>query len=499
MTTLTPSPLLIALMQSAASLPTLLLGLPAGATADIFDRRRLLIFWQSWMLAAVAILSVLTFTGAITPWGLLGLTAVLNIGSAMNGPAWQAIVPELVPREDLPDAISINSAGFNLARALGPALGGLMIAAFISAHKGAAAVFGVNALSFVGVIIVLYRWKRTPLFKSALPAERLFGSMRAGMRYVSHAPMLKATLGRAFSFTVFVSAIWALLAVVAQRDLHSGAMGYGILNGSMGIGAVAGAVMLPRMRRKFSPDTIVSFTPLAFVVTLLVMALAHQTPVVVLALMFAGFAWTCSMATFNTCVQLSVPGWVQARALGVYQMVFQGGMALGSAGWGFLAEHSSPKVSLLASAAGLVLSQPFVRRLHLLKGAPPDLSPHAGGSRALPELTVHPEPDNGPVLITIDYRVSSASHPEFISAIHQLSHVRLRDGAIRWGIFQNAADPDHFTETFVVESWLEYLRQRERLTESDKNLRDRVQSFHEGPDPPSPHRMIYAQEINPTH
>src|SRR3984957_12005880 len=252
MTVLTTSPLLIALMQTAASLPVVVLGLLAGATADIYDRRRLLIFWQAWMLSAVALLSVLTFFDIISPWILLILTFLLNIGTAMNSPAWQAIMPELVPREQLPDAVSLNSAGFNLARALGPALGGMAVAAFAHAATGAAWTFLLNSLSFVGVILVLYQWHRKPLFKSALPAERIRGSMRAGLRYIQYSPLLKAALGRAFIFTVFVSAVWSLLAVVAARDLHQGALGYGILNGSMGLGAVMGATALPHVRRKFS-------------------------------------------------------------------------------------------------------------------------------------------------------------------------------------------------------------------------------------------------------
>src|SRR5271165_4425497 len=186
MTVLTPSPLLIALMQTAASLPVVMLGLLAGATADIFDRRRLLLFWQAWMLAAVALLSVLTFFNIISPWVLLTLTFLLNVGTAMNSPAWQAIMPELVPREQLPEAVSLNSAGFNLARAVGPALGGLAVAAFTHADTGAAWTFSLNSLSFVGVILVLYRWQRNPIFKSALPAERIYGSMRAGIRYVQY-------------------------------------------------------------------------------------------------------------------------------------------------------------------------------------------------------------------------------------------------------------------------------------------------------------------------
>jgi MFS family permease len=237
MTVLTTSPLLIALMQTAASLPVLFLGLLAGATADIYERRRLLLFWQSWMLASVAVLAVLTFVGVITPVTLLLFTFLLNIGSAMNNPAWQAIVPELVPREEIPNAVTLNAASNNIARALGPALGGLMIAAFAVPHRGAGWVFALNSASFAGVIWILWRWKRKPVFKSALPAERIAGSVRSGLRYLRYAPDLQGPLIRAFTFTFFVSAVWSLLALVAKSDLHQGAMGYGILNGCLGLGA----------------------------------------------------------------------------------------------------------------------------------------------------------------------------------------------------------------------------------------------------------------------
>src|SRR6202789_2516027 len=250
MTVLTPSPLLIALMQTAASLPVVILGLLAGATADIFDRRRLLIFWQAWMLTSVAILAVLTFLGHISPWTLLAFTFLLNIGSAMNNPAWQAIVPELVPRNLIPDTVSLNAASNNLARAVGPALGGLMVAAFQTlVDAGYGSVFALNAVSFAGVIWVLVNWKRMPLFKSALPSERIAASIRGGLRYVRYSPPLQASLVRAFTFTFFFSSIWALLAVVARNDLHQGALGYGILNGSLGLGAVVAAFNLSRVRR----------------------------------------------------------------------------------------------------------------------------------------------------------------------------------------------------------------------------------------------------------
>jgi MFS family permease len=493
MTVLTPSPLLIALMQTAASLPVVMLGLLAGATADIFDRRRLLIFWQAWMLGAVALLSLLTFFDIISPWVLLILTFLLNIGTAMNSPAWQAIMPELVPREQLPDAVALNSAGFNLARALGPALGGLTVAAFLHPGRGAAWTFLLNSLSFVGVILVLYQWKRNPLFKSALPAERIYGSMRAGLRYVQFAPALKAAFGRVFLFTIFVSAVWALLAVVAARDLHQGALGYGILNGSMGLGAVIGATSLPRVRRRFSADMIIAASSSVIAGALLVLAFVRYPLIIIPVLLMAGFSWTSAMSTMNLAVQVSAPSWVQARALGMYQMIFSGGMALGSVIWGLVAEHFSTPVALAAAAGGLIVTLPFSLRLHVMRGEQPDFTPYR--SRLLaPQLLVEPELWEGPVRIMIDYHIDLADYNEFVHAIHELRDVRMRDGAVRWGIFQDANDPQHLNETFVMESWIDYLRQRERFTASDLTIRDRVVSFHRGDEPPHISHMIYAKE-----
>ena len=495
MTVLTPSPLLIALMQTAASLPVVVLGLLAGATADIFDRRRLLIFWQAWMLMAVAILSVLTFFDIISPWILLILTFSLNIGAAMNSPAWQAIVPEVIPRAQLPDAISLNSAGFNLARALGPALGGLLIALYTHATTGAASVFLLNSLSFVGVILVLYRWKRNPIFKSALPAERIRGSVRSGIRYIRYAPMLQAAFMRTLIFTLFVSAVWALLAIVARRDMHQGAMGYGILNGSMGLGAVIGATNLPRVRRILSADVIIAGATGVFVATLAALALV-RTPLVIIPMLIAGgFAWTSCMSTLNLAVQVAVPAWVQARALGAYQMIFAGGMALGSVIWGFIAEHVSTSKSLMCAAAGLAITLPFSLRFHVLRGVQPDLSPHRY-MIPIPELTSERDDSAGPVRVSIDYFIDPSDYAAFTKAVHQLRDVRLRDGAIRWGVYQDALDPGHINETFVTESWLEYLRQRERFTASDRQIRDLVWGFHRAKEPPRISHMFYAQEVS---
>lgn len=495
MTVLTGSPFLIALMQTAASLPVLLLGLPAGAMADILDRRRVLIFWQSWMLAAALVLSVVTLAGGMGPWLLLSLTLLLNVGAAMNNPAWQAIVPELVPRSELAGAISLNSAGYNLARAVGPALGGLVVAAFASVTMGAGVTFFLNALSFAFVIGMLFAWKRRPAHVSALPAERMLGSIRAGARYVRHSVPIRRILVRTFLVTSGVSAMWALLAVVAQQDLERGALGYGLLNASLGTGAVLGAMSLARIRRKLSSDAIITWSTIVFAATLVVMAFVHHVWLVVIALLAGGFAWTSTTSTFNIAVQVSAPPWVQARLLGTYQMTFQAGMAIGSACWGWIAEHTSTPLALSIAAAGLLVALPFSRRHEILAGAPRDLTSAAEAKalgRSAPTVVIELDPDTGPVMISVSYEIDPGDEDGFLSAIHHLRAIRLRDGAMRWGLFRDSADERHFVETFLVESWTEYLRQRERLTMSDREVRDRVYAFQRGPIPPPVSRMIYT-------
>ena len=496
MTALTASPLLIALMQTAASLPVLLFGLPAGAMADIFDRRRLLMFWAGWMLAAAALLSVFSAAGAIGAVSLLGLTFLLNVGAAMNGPTWQAIVPELVPREQLPNAISLNSAAFNLARAAGPALGGLAVAAFASVFFGAGVVFLINAFSFVAVLVVLYRWRRTAFHKSALPAERLLGSMRAGLRFVRFEPAMRAILMRAVLLTFCVSAMWALLAVVAKEDLHRGAMGYGILNGCIGLGAVLGAMLLPRMRQRFTADGIVNAAAVAFTLTLLVMAWVHEVWPLVLALVLGGIAWTSTASCLNIAVQLSVPSWVQARSLGIYQMVFQGGLAAGSAFWGAIAERAGTGAALSLAAGAMVVGLAVARRWSLMMGTALDRSPGRLASilnRAGPQIVIDPNPEAGPVLITVTFRIDPAKAAQFIEAAQELGRVRRRDGAVRWSLYSDPFDPARYMESYVLESWLERQRQLERFTVADHAIRDRVFAFHVDASPPVVSRMILAR------
>jgi len=491
MTVLTTSPLLIALMQTAASLPVLILGLLAGATADIYERRRLLIFWQCWMLGSVAVLAVLTFMGVVSPVTLLLFTFLLNIGSAMNNPAWQAIVPELVPREDIPSAVTLNAASNNIARAVGPALG----AAFMRPHIGAGWVFALNSASFAGVIWILWRWKRTPIYKSALPSERIAGSVRSGLRYLRYSPSLQGPLIRAFTFTFFVSAVWSLLALVAKKDMKQGPMGYGILNGSLGLGAVVGATLLARIRRHIDADMLLTLTTLYYIATMCILAYVRMPAIIIATLIGAGFCWTSTMSTLNVSVQLSVPGWVYARALGAYLMTFQGGMALGSIAWGSIAERTNTSISLYCSAAGLAITLPFILRIHILKGELPDLSPYKW-KRAVPAISDSVDPSDGPVRISIVYCIPPENYAEFTHVIHPLEGVRLRGGAVRWGIYRDAEDPTHLNETFIMESWLDYLRSRERMTAADQAIREKVWALHKGDGPPKITHQIWAREVS---
>jgi hypothetical protein len=352
----------------------------------------------------------------------------------------------------------------------------------------------LNSASFAGVIWILWRWKRTPLYKSALPSERIAGSVRSGLRYLRYAPDLQGPLIRSFIFTFFVSAVWSLLALVAKSDLHQGAMGYGILNGCLGLGAVMGAVLLARIRRRVDADTLLLGMALYYVATLLILAFVRIPVVVIVALIGAGFAWTTTMSTLNVSVQLSVPAWVYARALGVYLMAFQGGLALGSVLWGAIAQRTSTQVALTCAAVGLAATIPFMQRIHILKGLLPDLTPYQW-KRPLPGFAAATDLDDGPVRISVDYYIPQEDYAAFTRVIHLLEGVRLRCGAVRWGIYRDAADAEHLNETFIMESWLDFLRSRERLTAADQAIRLQVYALHRGEEPPKITFQIWAGEV----
>ena len=461
------------------------------------------------MLVSVGILAILTFLGHISPWSLLAFTFLLNIGSAMNNPAWQAIVPELVPRELIPDTVSLNSASNNLARAVGPALGGLMVAAFARAHTGAGSVFVLNSLSFAGVIWVLVNWKRIPLFKSALPSERIAGSIRSGLRYVRHAPDLQRLAHPRLHLHLL--RLRHLGAPRRSRQTRSHTR-----EPSATASSTAPSASEPSSPPPSSPASAAASPPTASSPPppsirpsrMLVLAFVRSPAIVIVTLVFAGFAWTSTMATLNTSVQLSVPAWVQARALGTYLMTFQGGMAFGSILWGFIAEHSStPSALAVCRLPASSSPSPSSTASKSSRAPQPDHTPYQW-KRPAPELTPPPATKTPTSPTAPSASPSNTSSPPTATPSSPAPStssrdVRLRDGAIRWGIFRDATDPTHLNETFVMESWLDYLRSRERVTLADREIQDDVRALHHDPTtppgaeplPPKVTYQIYAREV----
>ncbi len=483
MVTLSSNPLMVALVQAATALPIFFLALPAGALADIVDRRRFLLGAQLWMLSCALLLGIMTLAGLTNAWLLLALTFALGIGSAMMTPAWAATVPELVPREELQPAISLNSLGVNVARAIGPALAGVIVAA-----AGPAAAFLLNAVSFLGVVAVLARWKRESA-PSTLPAERFFSAMRAGMRYVRQAHALQAVMVRAVSFFLFATALWALLPLIAKGQTQGGAVAYGVLLASIGAGAVGGALLLPRLRHKLERDTLVRGATAIYAAMLVAAAMLRNVQLLVPVMIVSGAMWLSVVSSFHVSAQTAVPAWVRARALSIYLVAYAGGTVGGATLWGAVAARTSVSTALLAAAVGALLAVVATWRYSL------DVPDALGAAAAhWPEPKAHDdmdlEPDRGPVMVTIEYRVDPARAPAFGAAMQELARVRRRDGASSWGLFKDTADPERYVEFFLVESWVEHLRQHHRITQPDQALQERVRGFHTGSEPPRVSHLI---------
>ncbi|HJZ45752.1 MAG TPA: MFS transporter [Roseiflexaceae bacterium] len=487
MTSLTSSPVPVALLTTVSNLPLLLVGLPAGAIADMVDRRWLVILTQVWMLAVAALLGGLTLIGWMTPTILLALSFLIGLGGALSAPAWQAIVPELVPRRELPTAIALNSAGFNLARATGPAVGGLIVAA-----SGPATVFWLNAASFIGVMFVIYFWKPAAREQSALP-ERVGSAIAAGMRFTRHSPPLRAVLLRTIAWMFPASALLALLPVVATRQLGLDATGYGVLLASIGIGAVGGAVALPQLRARLSVDRLVVLLTLVFAGGLVGLALIHNFVALNIVLMTAGVGWLTVNSFLNVSAQVTTPAWVQARALGVYLLASQGALAGGSAVWGLIAERFDERIALLAAAALLVLGVVTALRWKLSAGEDLDLRPSQHWPE--PELALDLDASDGPVLVTVEYRVALTNQAAFYEAMASVEINRRRDGAHRWRLFRDAADPERLLETFVVGSWAEHMRQHERVTVADRAIEQRALALQQPGIAPIISHFIAAPQI----
>lgn len=434
MTALTTSPTPVALLTTMANLPLFLVGLPAGALADLVDRRWLVLMTQVWMLVVAGLLAALAATGWSTPTLLLALTFLISLGGALSAPAWQAIVPELVPRSELATAVALNSAGFNLARAVGPAIGGLIVAGV-----GPAAVFLLNALSFLGVIAVIYRWRPAPRERSGVP-EPVASAVAAGIRFARYAPLLRIVLVRTTAWIFAASALMALLPVVAARDLKLGALGYGVLLGSIGLGAVGGAAILPRLRARRSVNQLVVGLTLVFAVALVALALLRNLLALNAVLILSGVSWLVINSFLNVAAQTIAPGWVQARALGVYLLVSQGGLALGSAVWGVVADSFGTSAALLAAAAVLLAGVATAWRWPLTTGEELDLTP--SGHWPAPALAHEPEGTDGPVLVIVEYHVAVDNQSAFRQAMAEVELTRRRDGATRWNLFRDAAETE---------------------------------------------------------
>jgi len=481
MLTLSADPLSVAMVQAASSLPMFLFALPSGVMADIVDRRKYLLFSQIWVFIAAAGLTFMSWADLVTPGVLLIAAFLLSTGAAMSSPPFQAIVPDLVSKDELGPAIALNSLGINISRAIGPALGGLVLS-----FAGPWMVFLLNSLSVLGVFWVLYVWKAQPNVQR-LPPEHFFPAVRAGVRYVHAAPVLRNVLVRTVAFFVFGSAGWALLPLVARRELGLGPGGYGIMLGCIGVGAVCGALLLPRMRKRFNPDQLMVLASVMFAVTLLALAFIRHFWLLNAFEFFTGFAWIAVLSTLNLGAQRSAAKWVKARALAVYLTVFFGSMTAGSALWGQLASQFSIPFSLCVATAGMLLASATVLRWRLDQD--PDLNLDLSAiNEAAPELEIRH--DRGPVMVSYHYLVSPQSAHDFVVCMQDMRRVRRRGGALNWAIYEDILTPGIFVETFVVGSWMEHLRQRERYTMNDKKIQNRVLGFHQGPDLPEVRYLI---------
>lgn len=470
MLTLSADPLNVALVQAASSLPMFLFALPSGVLADIIDRRKYLLFSQLWVFIAASGLTLLSFTGHLTPAVLLIAAFLMSAGAAMSSPPFQAIVPDLVSKEELGPAIALNSLGINISRAIGPALGGLILS-----FAGPWMVFMLNALSVLGVVWVLYRWKEAPTLQR-LPPEHFFAAVRAGLRYVHAAPVLRNVLVRTVAFFVFGSAGWALLPLVARRELGLGPGGYGIMLACIGMGAICGAVLLPRLRKRLNADRLMVLASLMFALTLLALAFVRHFWLLNAFEFFTGFAWIAVLSTLNLGAQRSAARWVKARALAVYLTVFFGSMTVGSAIWGQLASHFGIAVSLCVATLGMVLGSVTVLRWRLDQD--PDLNLDLSDvTEPIPALDIHH--DRGPVRVSYEYRIQQSDARAFMICMQDMRRVRRRGGGSSWAVYEDILQPGIFVETFVVGSWMEHLRQLERYTMNDRKIQTRVQAFHQ--------------------
>lgn len=480
MTSLDPDPLTVALVQVASSLPMFLFALPAGALADTVDKRRFLIGSEIVLTIIAAVSAVLVWLDLISPSILLLFTFLLGGGAAFTAPAWQSIVPQLVPKQDLAAAVASNGVGVNVSRAIGPALAGVIIGGL-----GIAAPFWINAISNFAVIGALVWWRPPVSQGKKLPPERLGGALVIGFRHARYNRYLRATLIRAVAFFFFASSYWALLPLVARNQIAGGPQLYGILLGAIGLGAIAGAFSLSKLKASFGPNGLVMAGTLGTAASLILLGVAHRSALAFLACSVAGISWISVLATLNVSVQVSLPDWVRGRGLAMFVTVFFGAMTAGSAIWGQLASALGLPAAHFIAAAGVVAGVLATWSWKLQSGGGVDLAPSMHWPA--PVLAVETDPDRGPVLITVEYRIDPQKRDAFLIAVDELGQQRRRDGAYSWDIFEDAAEAGRFLETFMVVSWVEHLRQHGRVTNADRMVQDAIRDFGAAAEPKVTH------------
>ena len=481
---LSDSPTLIALVQTANSVPAVLLALVMGSMADIVDRRHFAIASQTWMLASVAALAALTLADLVTPGLALGLTFALGAGMATTFVIYQALTQDFVPREELLAAVALNGVAINLARAIGPALAGVIVAAL-----SAGALFAVEAGLLVAIIGLVTLRVRPP-GPARASGERLAPAVRAGVRFVRFSPPVRRVLLRGVAFSVSASALWALLPVAALDRLGLSDSSFGLLMGCVGAGAILGATMLQGLRRRLPFDRMVALASLGLAGGLIALAYIPWAELVALTLFLTGACWLMVLSSLNTSAQRVAPGWVRARTLAAFQLVMQGGLALGSLTWGIVTAATSVEMALTVAAAGLVVGVALARRWPLAASERADLTP--AGAWSDPSVDVEPRPDDGPVLITLEYEIDPADAERFVRAMDDLGRIRRRDGAFRWNLYADLERVGVYLETFVVDSWSEHLRQHDRLTVADLEVTKLTRSFHRGERPPEVRHLLWA-------
>ena len=471
MTSLNPDPLIVSLVQVATTLPIFLFAVPAGALADIVDKRRFLIIGEVAVTAVSALFAAIVSVGAATPGNLLLFTFLIGAVAAMTAPAWQSIVPQLVPKQELTPAVAANSVGFNVSRAVGPALGGVIVAV-----AGIAAPFWINAISNLAVIGALLWWRPPAERRRHLPVERFGSAIRTGFRYARNNPHLRATVIRSAAFFLFGSAYWALLPLVARERIAGGPDLYGYLLGAIGAGAVGGAFALPWLKRKLGPDCLVAAGTIGTGLATALFGIARDPAAGLAASVIAGVCWIAVLASLNVSVQVALPEWVRGRGLAMFVTVFFGALTLGSVIWGQVAGMLGLPAAHFMAAAGALVAIPLTWRWKLQTGAEIDLTPSLHWP--VPVVSHEIEHDRGPVLVTVEYRIDPRNREAFLGALEKLGYERRRDGAYAWGVFEDAAEEGRMVETFLVESWLEHLRQHDRVTNSDRLLQEVVHRFH---------------------